>query len=120
MDRLDDAPRKGCEAVYDRARPLLRNNLSFGPKARTRSFVVALEHTFRIGDRKAALVNELSDSRHLGEIDLLHRIAHAMIVRMQSGGEERDRNTLLGVAVVVAARVNAFRIVDVVQLVVER
>src|SRR5678815_410280 len=51
-----------------------------GVKPGSRSFVVPRQHLVRIRDREPGLVDELRDTRHLREQDLVHRVAHAVVV----------------------------------------
>src|SRR5690242_20473736 len=60
---------RGCApelASLDASRRALLNRLGLRSKSRPRTLVVALEHAVGVRDRKAGLVHELRDPRHLG------------------------------------------------------
>ena len=99
---------------------LFRDNFRFRAETSPCSFIIAFENTIGVRDGETGFIDELSYPGHLREEDLFYSIAHAVIIRMQSGCEEGDGNAFRGVAVVVAACVDAFRVIDVVQFVVER
>src|SRR6187401_336573 len=88
--------------------------LSLFPEAG--AFEVACRRVVEVGQAPANFEYELADTSHLFVIDLLWRIGHAMVVGMESRGEEDDGNTFRRVAVVVAAIVNPLRVGRIVEL----
>ena len=82
--------------------------------------VVAGRRVIEVGDAHAGLVDQLRDPRHLVELDLRHLVGVGVVVGVQAGREEDDRDAFRGVAVVIAPVVDLFQIGRIVELVAER
>ncbi len=84
--------------------------------SRAGAFVVAYWCVIEIRQPQPGLKDHLRDARHLVELDLRHLVGVRVVVGVQAGGEEDDRNSLGRVAVVVAAVIRLLEIVWVVEL----
>ena len=65
------------------------------------------------------VTDKICDSRHVLIVDVLRLVRHLVIVGMQAGREERDRNSVPRIVVVITAAVDPFRMPVRVELVVE-
>src|SRR5690242_14583975 len=72
-----------------------------------------------VGDAKRYVTNERRDTRQMVVVDVLRLVGHLVVVAMPAGGEERDRDAVSRVLVVVAAAVVLLRVAVGVELVVE-
>src|SRR2546421_6533842 len=87
---------------------------------RPRSLVVANRSVVEVRHAPAGLIEESGDPGHLVELDLRDLVGVHVVIGMEAGREEDDRNAFRGVAVMIAAEVQLLGMVGIVELVVER
>src|SRR5207247_6360030 len=87
---------------------------------RPRALVVVNRRVVEVRDAPAGLVDQSGDAGHLVELDLRDFVRVHVVIGMEPGEEEDDRNALRGVAVMIAAEIQLLRIAGIVEFVTER
>ena len=72
-----------------------------------------------VADAQRYVADEIRDPRHPLVIDVLRLVCDLVIVRVSAGREERDRNAVAGILVVVTATVDVRRMPVGVDRIVE-
>ena len=81
---------------------------------------IANRRVIEVRDPRRDRINQVADPGHLVELDLRHLVGVRVVVGMQSGRKEDDRNPLRRIAVVIAPVVHLFQVGGIVHLVIER